>query len=69
MSLVRKTLSFSSSYPTPPLTNYKNCDPFSFLGEDISLHVQQQQFDVDHLISQHMEKVRLEVKEKRKWQA
>ncbi|KAM1161205.1 hypothetical protein ACFX2B_000329 [Malus domestica] len=66
MSLVRKTLSLCSSYPTPPLTNYKNYGPFSFLGEDISLHVQQQQFDVDHLISQHMENVRLEVEEKRK---
>lgn len=40
------------NYPTPP-TN-KNCDYFSFLGEDISLQVQQQQFDVDNLISQHV---------------
>ncbi|KAM2068728.1 hypothetical protein PS2_000342 [Malus domestica] len=69
MSLMRKTLSLSSSYPAPPLTNYKNCDPFSFLGNDISLHVQQQQFDVDRLISQHREKVRLDVEEKKKQQA
>ncbi|XP_068324111.1 probable BOI-related E3 ubiquitin-protein ligase 3 [Pyrus communis] len=62
-------ISPSFSHPTPPLTNYKNCGAFSFLGEDISLHVQQQQFDVDRLISQHMEKVRLEVEEKRNRQA
>ncbi|TQE08740.1 hypothetical protein C1H46_005588 [Malus baccata] len=66
---VTNGISPSFSYPAPPLTNYKNCGPFSFLGEDISLHVQQQQFDVVRLISQHMEKVRLEVEEKRKRQA
>lgn len=44
------------SYPTAP-TSYKNnscAAPFSFLGEDISLQIQQQQFDVDRLISQHV---------------
>lgn len=59
------------SYQTAP-TNYKNnscAAPFSFLGEDISLQIQQQQFDIDRLISQHMEKVRLEIEEKRKRQA
>ncbi|CAB4307451.1 unnamed protein product [Prunus armeniaca] len=57
------------SYPTAP-ANYKNsCGPLSFLGEDISLRIQQEQFDIDRLISQHMEKVRLEVEEKRKRQA
>ncbi|KAM7250329.1 hypothetical protein ACFE04_022212 [Oxalis oulophora] len=43
--------------------------PFSFLGHDISLQIQQQQFDIDHLISQHMEKVRIEIEERRKKQA
>lgn len=42
------------SYPTAP-ANYKNsCGPFSFLGEDISLRIQQEQFDIDRLISQHV---------------
>ncbi|XP_062015866.1 probable BOI-related E3 ubiquitin-protein ligase 3 [Rosa rugosa] len=58
------------SYPTAPTSHhYKNNNSFSFLGEDISMQIQQQQFDIDRLISQHMEKVRLEIEEKRKRQA
>lgn len=62
------------SYPisTTAQTMNKNCSslsPFSFLGEDISLHLQQQQFDLDRLVSQHMEKVRMEIEERRKRQA
>ncbi|GMJ05389.1 BOI-related gene 3 [Hibiscus trionum] len=49
--------------------NNKACSPFSFLGHDISLHMEQQQLDIDHLISQHMEKMRVEMEEKRKRQA
>ncbi|XVF79375.1 hypothetical protein PTKIN_Ptkin14bG0217000 [Pterospermum kingtungense] len=50
-------------------TNNKTCSPFSFLGHDISLHMEQQQLDIDRLISQHMEKVKMEIEEKRKRQA
>lgn len=62
------------SYPinAAQLAMNKNCSsspPFSFLGEDISLHLQLQQFDIDRLVSQHMEKVRMEIEEKRKRQA
>ncbi|OWM81053.1 probable BOI-related E3 ubiquitin-protein ligase 3 [Punica granatum] len=42
---------------------------FSFLGEDISLQIEQQQLDIDHLIAQHMDKVRLEIEQRRKNQA
>ncbi|KAE8706129.1 putative BOI-related E3 ubiquitin-protein ligase 2 [Hibiscus syriacus] len=49
--------------------NNKACSPFSFLGHDISLHMEQQQLDIDHLISQHTEKMRVEIEEKRKRQA
>lgn len=43
------------SYPTPPGSQQKNCGgTLSFLGEDISLHLQQHQFDIDRLISQHV---------------
>lgn len=42
-----------------------NCS-VSFLGEDISLQLQQQQLETDRLIAQHMEKVRLMVSERRK---
>ncbi|KAK8647751.1 hypothetical protein V6N13_121478 [Hibiscus sabdariffa] len=38
-------------------------------GNDISFRMEQQQFDVDRLISQHMEKMRMEIEEKRKRQA
>ncbi|XP_010242079.1 PREDICTED: probable BOI-related E3 ubiquitin-protein ligase 3 [Nelumbo nucifera] len=40
--------------------------PLSFLGEDISLQIQQQQLEIDRLIDQHTEKVRLELAERRK---
>ncbi|KAL6314988.1 hypothetical protein AAG906_029211 [Vitis piasezkii] len=39
---------------------------FSFLGQDISLQIQQQQLEIDRFISQHMERVRLEIEERRK---
>uniref|UniRef100_A0A2P2JCI0 Uncharacterized protein MANES_06G172200 n=1 Tax=Rhizophora mucronata TaxID=61149 RepID=A0A2P2JCI0_RHIMU len=61
------------SYPMPPSNknNYNNTNgnPFSFLGEDLSALVQHEQFDLDRLISQHVEKVRMEMEEKRKRQA
>ncbi|KAK7313884.1 hypothetical protein VNO77_39087 [Canavalia gladiata] len=52
-----------------PSSYHKNTDTFSFLGEDITLHIHRQQLDLDNLISQHMEKVRLELEDKRKRQA
>ncbi|KAI4333336.1 hypothetical protein L6164_018164 [Bauhinia variegata] len=55
-------------YPTTT-HSHKNCGSFSFLGEDISLQIQQQQLDIDRLIAHHMEKVRMELEEKRKRQA
>lgn len=39
------------------INNYHHpsgCGSFSFLGEDISLQIQQQQLDIDHLISQRV---------------
>ncbi|KAF4346395.1 probable BOI-related E3 ubiquitin-protein ligase 3 [Cannabis sativa] len=61
----------TSTTTTQPIHYYKNSStsPFSFLGEDFSYQIQQQQFDLDRLISQHMEKVRIEVDERRKKQA
>lgn len=59
----------------PPLSrkrsrdSYNFADSFSFLGQDVSLQIQQQQLDVEHLIMQRMEKVRMEIDEKRKRQA
>ncbi|CAN0901979.1 Probable BOI-related E3 ubiquitin-protein ligase 3 [Linum grandiflorum] len=41
----------------------------SFLGQDFSFQIQQQQIDADRLISLHMEKVRGELEEERRRQA
>lgn len=39
----------------PPFQNASNrCGSFSFLGEDISLQIQQQQLEVDRFIAQHV---------------
>ncbi|KAK4804494.1 hypothetical protein SAY86_004311 [Trapa natans] len=47
--------------------DYKNRSTnFSFLGEDISLHVEQQQLDINHIIAHHIEKVRSEIEERRR---
>ncbi|XP_019183530.1 PREDICTED: probable BOI-related E3 ubiquitin-protein ligase 3 isoform X2 [Ipomoea nil] len=53
------------SYPAFQNTSNR-CGSFSFLGEDISLQIQQQQLEVDRFIVQHMEKVRMEIEERRK---
>ncbi|KAE9620826.1 hypothetical protein Lal_00019099 [Lupinus albus] len=41
----------------------------SFLNEDMSFQIHHQQLHLDNLVSQHMEKVRMELEEKRKRQA
>ncbi|XP_010499673.1 PREDICTED: probable BOI-related E3 ubiquitin-protein ligase 3 [Camelina sativa] len=43
-------------------------DPLMFLGQDLSSNVQQHHFDIDRLISSHVERMRLEIEEKRKTQ-
>ncbi|KAL7103236.1 hypothetical protein ACP275_08G167600 [Erythranthe tilingii] len=42
------------------------CGSFTFLGEDISFQIQQQQLEIDRFICQHTEKVRAEIEERRK---
>ena len=49
-SMINSTFLSHTSPPQPQ----KNCSSFSFLGEDISFQIQQQQFDIDRLISQHV---------------
>ncbi|CAL9157532.1 unnamed protein product [Musa hybrid cultivar] len=44
----------------------KRSRPLSFLGDDISSHLQQQMLDIDHLVLQHAAKVRAEMAERRK---
>ncbi|KAI3466335.1 hypothetical protein Pfo_022998 [Paulownia fortunei] len=43
-----------------------HCGTFTFLGEDISFQIQQQQLEIDRFMAQHTEKVRMEIEERRK---
>ncbi|CAI9784052.1 unnamed protein product [Fraxinus pennsylvanica] len=49
----------------PQSLDYR-CGSFTFLGEDISFQIQQQQSEIDRFIAQHMDKVRMEIEERRK---
>lgn len=42
------------------------CGTYTFLGEDISLQIQQQQLEIDQFVAHHTEKVRLDIEERRK---
>ncbi|KAE9585054.1 hypothetical protein Lal_00018053 [Lupinus albus] len=57
------------SYPTTQPQNKTSYGSFSFFGEDISLQFHQQQLDINNIIAERMEKVRVEIEEKRKRQA
>ncbi|KAA8527166.1 hypothetical protein F0562_008605 [Nyssa sinensis] len=48
------------------LTHNNRCGSYNFLGEDISLQIQQQHLEIDRFIVQHTEKVKLEIEERRK---
>ncbi|XP_073049269.1 probable BOI-related E3 ubiquitin-protein ligase 3 isoform X1 [Primulina eburnea] len=42
------------------------CGSFTFLGEDLTFQIQQQQLEVDRFVSQHTENARMEIEERRK---
>lgn len=46
----------------------KEANGFSFLGEDISLQIMQQQLELDRLISQHIETMKMETEDRKKQQ-
>ncbi|CAA2959455.1 probable BOI-related E3 ubiquitin- ligase 3 [Olea europaea subsp. europaea] len=52
-----------SSYPSVSQNQNANhcCGSITFLGEDISFQIQQQQSEIDRFITQHMDKVRMEI--------
>ncbi|KAL6544616.1 hypothetical protein OROMI_023478 [Orobanche minor] len=56
--------SFPSAVQNQRLNNHRGT--FTFLGEDISVHVQQMQLGIDRFITKHTEKVRMEIDERRK---
>ncbi|KAL0310869.1 UNVERIFIED_CONTAM: putative BOI-related E3 ubiquitin-protein ligase 3 [Sesamum angustifolium] len=65
----REAINFPlSSSPTAVQNQCVNnrCGSFTFLGEDITFQIQQQQLEIDRFIAQHTEKVRLEIEERRK---
>ncbi|WCJ37014.1 SBP (S-ribonuclease binding protein) family protein [Euphorbia peplus] len=66
MNMINPLMSYQSQNQMNKTTA---SSPFSFLGQDISLQIHQQQMDIDTLVSQHMEKVRIELEERRKRQA
>ncbi|KAD6453939.1 hypothetical protein R6Q59_015702 [Mikania micrantha] len=43
-----------------------HCDTFTFLGDDISSQIQQQEFEIDQFVARHNEEVRMQIKEKRR---
>lgn len=42
------------------------CGSFTFLGEDLTFQIQQQQLEVDLFVSRHTENARMEIEERRK---
>ncbi|KAL8205669.1 hypothetical protein R6Q57_009220 [Mikania cordata] len=44
----------------------QRCGTYSFLGEDISMQIQQQQLEIDQFIAHHTDKLRVEINERRK---
>ncbi|GAB2276465.1 hypothetical protein Dimus_011189 [Dionaea muscipula] len=62
LSLPASTQKTGDHHPT---TVAAGSSSFSFLGQDLSLQFMQQQWEIDRLISYHMEKVRLEIEERR----
>ncbi|XP_042519321.1 probable BOI-related E3 ubiquitin-protein ligase 3 [Macadamia integrifolia] len=75
VSISRKLSRDSSmvALPCSPKDNNNNnrssCSsvaPLSFLGEDITFQIQQQQLEIDRFVAQHTEKVRIEIAERRK---
>ncbi|CAN6921105.1 unnamed protein product [Brassica oleracea] len=52
-----------------PMPSQKRCtDPLMFLGQDLSSNVQHYNLDIDRLISNHVEIIRMGIEEKRKQQ-
>ncbi|XP_010908606.1 probable BOI-related E3 ubiquitin-protein ligase 3 [Elaeis guineensis] len=66
-SLTFNNLAATTAAVTLPKKRLRDSDhPLSFLGEDISSHVHQQMLDIDRLIVQHVENLRVELTERRK---
>ncbi|KAK3033111.1 hypothetical protein RJ639_036470 [Escallonia herrerae] len=64
-SAINPFVSFPSTAHQNP-NHHNRTGPFTFLGEDISLQIQQQQLEIDRFIALHTDKVRLEIEERRK---
>ncbi|CAN7010704.1 hypothetical protein IGI04_011815 [Brassica rapa subsp. trilocularis] len=67
-SSLRKRRREESVLVSPMPSQKRSTDPLMFLGQDLSSNVQQHSFDIDRLISNHVEIMRLEIEEKRRTQ-
>ncbi|KAI3755972.1 hypothetical protein L1987_55783 [Smallanthus sonchifolius] len=56
----------SSMCPFSTAQNINRCASFTFLGQDISSQIRQQQFEIDQCVARHAEKLRAEIEERRK---
>lgn len=65
-SEINTLLSFVNSHNNMNRNQMEHCGSYTFLGEDISLQIQQQQLEIDQYVAHHTEKVRLDVEERRK---
>lgn len=62
----RETVNPMMTCNNGPIVNGEWCGLFTFLGEDVSIQIQQQQLEMQRSITQHTEKVRIEIEEKKK---
>ncbi|XP_059625116.1 BOI-related E3 ubiquitin-protein ligase 1-like [Cornus florida] len=63
----RDSMNQFNTFLVPQKTNLS--DFSSSIGENIPLQIMQQQFEIDHIISEHTKKIRLEVEERQKQHA
>lgn len=64
---IRESINPMMTWPSSQIQNGNRVNgSFTYLGEDISLTVQQQHLETNQLIAQHMEKLRVEIGERRK---
>lgn len=63
---INTLLSFVNGHNMNQNHQIERCGSYTFLGEDISLQIQQQQLEIDQFVAHHTEKVRLDIEERRK---
>ncbi|XP_071730313.1 probable BOI-related E3 ubiquitin-protein ligase 3 [Rutidosis leptorrhynchoides] len=65
----KRSRDVASTCPYNPYVNripLDRCNGFTFLGEDISSQIHQHEFEIDQFVSHHIEKVRVDIEDRRK---